>query len=89
MLGKTFTAVLAALTIAFGHADLVQGRLTCRADLEEFITKQSDISIAGVLANIGADGSNAGGVPPGVVVASPSRSDPDCKFCRSFILFLS
>jgi hypothetical protein len=51
----------------------------CRADLEEFIEAQSQRSIDGVLANIGADGSEAQGVPAGIVVASPSRSDPDCK----------
>ncbi|KFA70732.1 hypothetical protein S40288_08878 [Stachybotrys chartarum IBT 40288] len=52
-------------------------RLVCRADLEEFIEAQSQRSIDGVLANIGADGSEAQGVPAGIVVASPSRSDPD------------
>lgn len=48
------------------------------SDLDRFITKQSKISIKGVLANIGADGSRAKGAAPGAVVASPSRSDPDC-----------
>ncbi|KAF2835713.1 carbohydrate-binding module family 20 protein [Patellaria atrata CBS 101060] len=52
-------------------------RLENRADLEAFIDRQSDISIKGVLANIGPDGSKAPGVPAGVVVASPSRVDPD------------
>jgi hypothetical protein len=49
-----------------------------RATLEEFIETQADISIKGVLANIGPDGSKAQGVPAGIVVASPSRSNPDC-----------
>lgn len=49
-----------------------------QTDLEAFIERQSQVSIDGVLANIGADGSQANDVPPGVVVASPSRSDPDC-----------
>jgi glucoamylase len=47
--------------------------------LEKFITKQADISIKGVLANIGSDGKRAQGAAPGAVVASPSREDPDCK----------
>uniref|UniRef100_A0A8H7N451 glucan 1,4-alpha-glucosidase n=1 Tax=Bionectria ochroleuca TaxID=29856 RepID=A0A8H7N451_BIOOC len=51
--------------------------LYTRATLEEFITSQSQVSIAGVLANIGPDGSKAGGVSAGLVVASPSRSNPD------------
>jgi glucoamylase len=51
-----------------------------RATLEEFIRTQADISIKGVLANIGSDGSKAQEVPSGIVVASPSRSNPDCQF---------
>ena len=47
--------------------------------LEKFITKQADISIKGVLANIGSDGKRAQGAAPGAVVASPSREDPDCR----------
>lgn len=53
--------------------------LYTRATLEEFITSQSQVSITGVLANIGPDGSKAGGVSAGLVVASPTRSNPDCK----------
>lgn len=79
MLSKTFTALLAALAVGFGHAEPVRKRQPCHHGLEEFIDEQAEISIAGVLANIGADGSNAAGVPPGVVVASPSRADPDCE----------
>ncbi|XEV07362.1 hypothetical protein FSHL1_012649 [Fusarium sambucinum] len=45
--------------------------------LERFIDKQADISIKGVLANIGADGKRAQGAAPGAVVASPSKEDPD------------
>jgi glucoamylase len=49
------------------------------SDIDRFITKQSDVSIKGMLANIGADGKRAQGAAPGAVVASPSRTDPDCK----------
>jgi glucoamylase len=55
-------------------------RLKCRADLDAFIDKQSQVAIDGVLANIGADGARAPGVPAGIVVASPSRSEPDYWF---------
>ncbi|KAH6873910.1 putative glucoamylase GMY2 [Thelonectria olida] len=48
-----------------------------RSDLDRFIKKQSEVSIKGVLANIGADGKRAKGAAPGAVVASPSLSDPD------------
>lgn len=53
--------------------------LYTRATLEEFIASQSQVSITGVLANIGPDGSKAQGVSAGLVIASPSRSNPDCK----------
>ncbi|KAH7378459.1 glucoamylase/glucan 1,4-alpha-glucosidase-like protein [Phaeosphaeria sp. MPI-PUGE-AT-0046c] len=47
------------------------------ASLDDYIKSQADISIKGVLANIGPDGSKAVGAKAGAVVASPSRSDPD------------
>lgn len=50
--------------------------------LEDFIKTQSEISIRGVLANIGPDGSKVPGAAAGIVVASPSRSDPDCTLFR-------
>ncbi|CAO2649242.1 Nn.00g066270.m01.CDS01 [Neocucurbitaria sp. VM-36] len=48
-----------------------------QASIDDFIASQADVSIKGVLANIGTDGSKAQGVPAGIVIASPSRSDPD------------
>lgn len=59
----------ALATPSYGHSDL-----------DRFITRQNEVSIKGVLANIGADGKRAKGAAPGAVVASPSRSDPDCEF---------
>jgi glucoamylase len=50
-----------------------------QASIDSFVQTQAAISINAVLANIGTDGSKAQGVPAGIVVASPSRSDPDCK----------
>ncbi|KAF5020269.1 hypothetical protein F66182_7703 [Fusarium sp. NRRL 66182] len=62
-------------------ASLWQGQVTASpgksSSLDRFIAKESEISIKGVLANIGADGKRAQGASPGVVVASPSRADPD------------
>lgn len=46
--------------------------------VDSFVKSQAEISIKGVLANIGTDGSKAQGAAAGIVVASPSRSDPDC-----------
>lgn len=46
--------------------------------LAEFIEKETPIAWQGILNNIGADGALAQGAYPGIVVASPSKSDPDC-----------
>lgn len=54
--------------------------------LERFIDKQADVSIKGVLANIGADGKRAQGAAPGAVVASPSKEDPDCQQTSYLVL---
>ena len=78
MWAKSLTASVAAVAAVVDTVHAVSQH-PLQADLETFIQEQGKISIAGVLANIGPDGSEADGVPPGVVVASPSRSEPDCK----------
>lgn len=60
-------------------AFLVRGGGDGNGEFNEFIAKQSDISLQGVLANIGSEGSKAGGAASGVVIASPSKQDPDCE----------
>lgn len=79
-----FTSVLRALPAAllFSGTQATPLDLESRqASIDAFITAQTTVSINGVLANIGG-GSKAPGVPAGIVVASPSRSNPDCK-CES------
>ncbi|KAM0345004.1 hypothetical protein ACHAPU_006886 [Fusarium lateritium] len=65
---------LAAMTLWQGQAIASPGQ---GSSLDRFITKEADVAIKGVLANIGADGSRAKGAAPGAVVASPSKADPD------------
>ena len=48
-------------------------------DLESFIASENRIALQGVLNNIGSMGSKAMDAYPGLVVASPSIMDPDCK----------
>ncbi|KAH6622192.1 glucoamylase/glucan 1,4-alpha-glucosidase-like protein [Boeremia exigua] len=73
-----FTSVLralpAALLLSGSQATPLEGRQTT---IDAFIKSQSTVSINGVLANIGGGGSKAPGVPVGIVVASPSRTNPD------------
>lgn len=48
--------------------------------IDSFIDTETPIAYAGVLANIGDDGSKVAGAAAGVVVASPSKSSPDCGY---------
>jgi len=45
--------------------------------IDTYISNQTPISKAGILANIGPNGSKDGGAGSGVVIASPSTTDPD------------
>ncbi|OHF01446.1 glycosyl hydrolase family 15 [Colletotrichum orchidophilum] len=47
------------------------------ADMNDFISSQRTIALNGVLSNIGADGASVAGASAGIVVASPSKADPD------------
>ncbi|KAA6413885.1 MAG: glycoside hydrolase family 15 [Lasallia pustulata] len=48
-----------------------------RAAIDNFIATESPIALQGVLNNIGANGAKVPGAASGVVVASPSKSNPD------------
>ncbi|KAK0202042.1 glucoamylase [Desarmillaria ectypa] len=48
--------------------------------VDAYIASESPIAKAGVLANIGPSGSKSSGAKPGVVIASPSHSNPDYLF---------
>lgn len=45
--------------------------------VSSWVTTESPIAKAGLLANIGPDGAKDGGAKSGVVIASPSTSNPD------------
>lgn len=46
--------------------------------LDDFVASEGPIALQGVLNNIGYAGSKAMGAESGLVVASPSKSNPDC-----------
>ena len=50
-----------------------------KRDVDDFISTEEPIALEQLLCNIGSAGCNAGGVPDGIVLASPSTSNPDCK----------
>lgn len=79
---KLLAAVVEALLVGSALA-IPTGTISKRQnDTDDFIEKQRPISLKGVLANIGPDGSGAEGAAAGIVVASPSKSEPDCRSIR-------
>ncbi|KAF9242642.1 glycoside hydrolase family 15 protein [Melanogaster broomeanus] len=57
--------------------NLIQSVFPQSNTVDSYITTESPIAKAGVLANIGSSGSKSSGAYPGVVIASPSTSNPD------------
>lgn len=49
------------------------------SDIDSFIASEGPIAYKGVLSNIGSAGAGASGASAGIVVASPSKTDPDCE----------
>lgn len=72
-------SVLCAL--ALGKSALAAPQLSPRAtaSLDTWLASETTISLNGILDNIGASGAYAASAKPGVVIASPSTSNPDCK----------
>ncbi|KAJ5364263.1 glycosyl hydrolase family 15 [Penicillium cataractarum] len=68
-----FTLALLAPTVA--SSALHPSRR--QSSVSGFIQTESTVSLQGVLNNIGANGSGAAGASSGIVVASPSKSNPD------------
>ena len=50
-----------------------------KRDVDSFLDSEIPTALERLLCNIGPDGCEASGLPPGVVIASPSRNDPDCE----------
>lgn len=51
-----------------------------QSSLSSYIQSESSIALQGVLDNIGANGSKVTGASSGIVVASPSKVNPDCEY---------
>lgn len=48
--------------------------------IESWLNMEIPYAFDGVLNNIGPDGAKATGAGSGIVIASPSHSNPDCKW---------
>lgn len=60
------------------------GRREPRRSLEAFVAAESPIALRKLLCNIGSTGCAVAGANPGIVVASPSKHDPDCPFSSDY-----
>jgi hypothetical protein len=87
------TTLLLALPATLIFTATVHGsptkHLIERALIDDFIDTQRERSMTGVLDNLGPVGSKATGAPAGILVASPSRTDPNCMSLLSRLLFSS
>jgi Mn2+/Fe2+ NRAMP family transporter len=70
-------AVLLGAAFALPSPENIQERAT--GSLASWLSSENTVALQGVLANIGASGSKASGASAGVVVASPSKTNPNCK----------
>lgn len=77
--------VLLALSFYNGVRSIALPDIGPRAtgSLNSYIASESPIALQGILDNIGADGSDAAGADPGIVIASPSKTNPDCTYNMS------
>lgn len=75
--------LLGAYTVqaVFGRPDISARREAdiLKRDIDSFIATERPYALKRVLCNIGPNGCAAAGAAAGVVVASPSKSNPDCK----------
>ena len=75
------------LSLLVGVTQFLVGLVVARAtgpikrqstSLDSWLATESPYALDGILNNIGANGGNAQGASSGIVVASPSKNDPDC-----------
>lgn len=58
---------------------VTQNSLYAKRSVADFFDKETPIALDKLLCNIGADGCQSSGASGGVVIASPSTQDPNCK----------
>ena len=79
-----FSSLLLLGTLAFQAVtgrpnSLLSERAVVKRDVDSFLATEVPYALDQVKCNI-ASGCHAGGVGSGLVIASPSKSDPDCTF---------
>ena len=75
-----FWTALWALTL--GHSVVAAPQILApraTGSLDTWLASESTVARQGILDNIGSAGAYAANAKPGIVLASPSTSDPNCK----------
>jgi glucoamylase len=81
-LSSLFLLGTCAVQAALGHPGTARAKRDAailKRSVDSFIQTETPIAWAKLLCNIGPNGCAASGAASGVVVASPSKSNPDCK----------
>lgn len=60
-----------------------EGDFMLKRDVDSFVTSETTAALNGLLCNIGSDGCKAGDAKAGIVIASPDKVDPPCKYIKS------
>jgi glucoamylase len=55
-----------------------------KRSVDSFIATESPIALTDLLCNIGAAGTCAAGASSGIVIASPDKTNPNCKVSTHF-----
>lgn len=74
------TAVYRLNSNPIGNVLTFAGNPTTIIGLDSWLAHERPIALQSILDNIGASGPRAAGAQPGIVVASPSKTDPDYFF---------
>lgn len=75
-----FTQVIGATSLFVQHAlAFHQYKLYVDDQISNSITQNRPVALQGILDNIGPHGAKVAGAGPGLVIASPSKANPDCK----------
>lgn len=76
---KLFRAGLSVSAATSVWASPVHLSPRASGSLSTWIYAEGPVALQGVLNNIGSDGLNAHSAKPGIVIASPSTTNPNCK----------
>jgi hypothetical protein len=79
ILQASFAAAAFTSLISLAYGIPASTSLYRRATLDDWIASETSTALAGILANAGSTGAKSYGAVQGLLLASPSTTDPDCE----------